>query len=84
MDVIDAINQRRSIRKFKTDPLPDDVIRKILASAIKAPSGKNRQPWEFVVVQGSRKEEMLRLMDQGIRRTEDEKEAKCCKYTWGL
>ncbi|HEX2953809.1 MAG TPA: nitroreductase family protein, partial [Bacillota bacterium] len=81
MDVIDAINRRRSIRKFKTEPLPDEVVRTILESAIKAPSGKNRQPWEFVVVQGDRKEEMLQVMNRGIMQVEDEGEAKYIKYT---
>ena len=41
---------RRSIRKFKPDPIPDDYIMKILDAAHYAMSGANSQPWEFVVV----------------------------------
>jgi predicted transcriptional regulator YdeE len=52
MGVLEAITTRRSIRKFKNDPIPDETIRRILQAAILAPSGDNRQPWKFYVVQG--------------------------------
>jgi 5,6-dimethylbenzimidazole synthase len=41
---------RRSMRRFKPDPVPDEYIKKILESARWAPSGANSQPWEFIVV----------------------------------
>ncbi len=41
---------RRSIRRFKNEPVSDDLIFKILDSARFAPSAKNSQPWEFIVV----------------------------------
>lgn len=41
---------RRSIRRFKTHPVPDEIVRRILQAAIQAPSGQNRQPWEFHVL----------------------------------
>ena len=50
MDVIKALNYRRSIRGFKKDPVPREVIHKILEAAVRTPSGMNTQPWEFVVV----------------------------------
>ena len=50
MNVRDAIMRRRSIRKFKPDPIGDDVILQLLDSARLAPSGSNTQPWRFVVV----------------------------------
>ncbi|MEM1606685.1 MAG: nitroreductase family protein [Candidatus Bathyarchaeia archaeon] len=50
MDFYDAIRTRRSIRSYKPDPVPDDVLMKILDSARIAPSGSNRQPWKFIVV----------------------------------
>lgn len=50
-DLFDLVRQRRSIRRFKPDPVPDDLIRKIIDVARWAPSGFNMQPWEFVVIQ---------------------------------
>ncbi len=39
---------------------------------MKAPSSKNRQPWKYIVVQGSAKEKMLKIFRQGIEREENE------------
>ena len=50
MDVGEAIRKRRSIRKFKPDPIPEGKIRLLLESARLAPSGTNTQPWRFIVV----------------------------------
>lgn len=50
MDVIEAIKKRRSIRRYKDTPVPDDVLREILECARVAPSAGNRQPWVFYVV----------------------------------
>jgi len=46
----EAIEKRRSIRKFKLDSIPDEHIRELLNSARLAPSGCNAQPWRFKVV----------------------------------
>jgi nitroreductase len=50
MNVFEAIEKRRSIRKFKPDPIKDEDLRKILEAGRLAPSGGNRQPWYFIVV----------------------------------
>jgi len=50
MDVSEVIRIRRSIRKFKPDPIPDEKVRLLLESARLAPSGTNTQPWRFIVV----------------------------------
>lgn len=50
LSVAQAIQERRSIRKFKPDPVPDDLITQILEAARLAPSGTNRQPWRFQVI----------------------------------
>jgi F420 biosynthesis protein FbiB-like protein len=47
------LRTRRSIRRFKPDPVPDSVIQNILTTATFAPSAHNRQPWRFVVVTDS-------------------------------
>lgn len=54
MDVIEAINQRKSIRTFKPDPVPQNILKEILLVAQRAPSWANTQPWEFAVATGSK------------------------------
>lgn len=50
MDVKTAIAERRSIRKYKQDPVPDELVNELLEAARLAPSGTNHQPWRFIVV----------------------------------
>lgn len=50
IDLHAFLRTRRSIRRFKPDPIPDSVIREILHTATFAPSAHNRQPWRFVVL----------------------------------
>lgn len=50
MSVLDAIRERRSIRKYKPDAIPEDVLLRVLEAARLAPSGKNLQPWKFIIV----------------------------------
>ena len=66
MNTLEAIAARRSIRKFKADPIPADVLQTVLRAALQAPSGKNKQPWRWVVVSGERRDEMMRYMRTGI------------------
>jgi len=49
-DLHNFLRTRRSVRRFKPDPIPDSVINDILTTATFAPSAHNRQPWRFVVV----------------------------------
>lgn len=46
----EAIENRRSIRKFKPDPITDEILMELLESARLAPSGCNSQPWRFKIV----------------------------------
>jgi nitroreductase len=50
MDVMEAIKTRRSVRRFKPDAIPDDVMNEVLEAARWSPSWANTQCWEFVVV----------------------------------
>ena len=50
IDLHNFLRTRRSIRRFKTDPVPDSIIQNILTTATYAPSAHNRQPWRFVVI----------------------------------
>jgi nitroreductase len=58
MDVVEAIRERMSIRAYKPDSVPMDIIKKIMEQAIWAPSWANTQPWEFAVVTGKKLEEI--------------------------
>jgi nitroreductase len=49
-EFLDLARKRRSIRKFKPDPVPDEYIEKILEAGRWAMSGANAQPWEFIVI----------------------------------
>jgi nitroreductase len=49
----------RSIRRIKTDPVPDEIITKVLDAAIRAPSGSNAQSWVFIVVKDAEKRKQL-------------------------
>jgi nitroreductase len=55
----EAIAQRRSIRKFKSDPIDDAVIRELLEAARLAPSGCNSQPWRFKIVKDDATKQQL-------------------------
>ena len=59
MNVKDAISKRRSIRRFKPDPVPDELILQLLESARLAPSGSNTQPWRFIVVKDAETRQKL-------------------------
>jgi nitroreductase len=66
MNTLEAIAARRSIRRFQDRPVPRDLIERLLEATIQAPSGKNRQPWRFVVVEESRRAEMVAIMREAI------------------
>ena len=54
------LESRKSIRKYKPDAVPKDVIERILQAGMQAPSGKNRQNWRFFVVTGAKRDEYLK------------------------
>lgn len=65
MNIIDAIRMRKSIRGYKPDPVPKELIREILETAVRAPSAVNCQPWEFFVITG---EPLHRIRQEVIER----------------
>ncbi len=65
MELRDVIALRRSIRRFKQVPVPDEMIRELLDAARLAPSGGNCQPWRFVVIKRqSCKEQLAKVVPQ--------------------
>lgn len=69
MDVRSAIESRRSVRDFKDTPVPPEILRRILACAVRAPSGGNLQPWHFHVVSGASMTALKTLMRQRLTET---------------
>lgn len=57
--LFEAIYSARSLRRFKPDPVPDELISKVLDAAIRAPSGSNQQSWVFVVVKDAAKRKKI-------------------------
>ena len=66
MNTLEAIRARRSIRRFKPAALERPVIERILEATIQAPSGKNRQPWRFVVLTSKGKDRLVEILRAGI------------------
>jgi nitroreductase len=52
MNVSEAVNRRKSIRAFTDEPVSDEVLRELLVTASRSPSGGNVQPWRIFVVNG--------------------------------
>jgi nitroreductase len=62
--LFDAMYTARAIRRIKTDPVPDEIITKVLDAAIRAPSGSNAQSWVFIVVKNAEKRKQLGALYQ--------------------
>ena len=73
MDLVKSINERRSIRAFKPEPVARKTIEEMLNLVIKAPSEINLQPWEFIVVMGEEKERLSRKLIKSYK----EKQISC-------
>jgi len=59
MDILETIKIRRSIRKYRPEPIPGEKLEIIMEAARLAPSAANRQPWNFVVVQDRERKKAL-------------------------
>ena len=69
-DFLELVRKRRSIRRFKSDPIPDEYVGKILEAARWAMSGANAQPWEFIVVKDQETKDKLADALHEQRKTE--------------
>ena len=65
MELKEAILGRRSIRKYKSRPVPKEVLKDIIDVAVWAPSGMNRQNWYFVVVSGDLRDKVVEICYRG-------------------
>jgi nitroreductase len=70
MDIAEAIKQRKSIRAFKSDPVPKEILKQMMELALRAPSWGNTQPWEFAIVTGEKLEEIRQaFVEKGATET---------------
>jgi nitroreductase len=53
MDILEALATRKSVRGFKADPVPKEILKEVLQISCRAPSAVNSQPWEFFVLAGN-------------------------------
>ena len=70
MKIGEAIIKRRSVRKYQSQPVPRELIGQVLEAATLAPSGKNAQPWEFIVLEGQEKDTIADMMEAGAEQLE--------------
>ncbi|MCM8815470.1 MAG: nitroreductase family protein [Candidatus Omnitrophica bacterium] len=59
MDFYQVIKTRRSVRAYKRDEIPQDVLERVLNAARIAPSGSNRQPWKFILIKDRERKRQL-------------------------
>jgi nitroreductase len=62
MEITECIKTRMSIRGFKPDPVPMEIMKTIIDTAKWSPSYKNTQPWEVVIVSGKKKDELSKIL----------------------
>lgn len=67
MNTLEAIKERRSIRIYKQEPIPDEVLKGIFEHTILAPSAHNNQPWQFIILQRESKEEFVKILEEKYR-----------------
>ncbi len=60
MELLEAIHTRRSIRQYKDQPIPEEMVRAVLEAAMMAPSAGNVQPWQFIVVDDREKMDQVK------------------------
>ena len=75
MDTIECITSRQSIRRFKPDLVPREVLREVIDIAKWSPSYKNSQPWEAAIISGAKREALskmlLELLENGTKPSPD-------------
>jgi len=69
ISLFEALRTCRTVRRLRPDPVPDELLRKILTAATWAPSGGNRQPWRFLVVRDAERKRQLRELYLPLWRT---------------
>ena len=93
--LFEAIHNMRAMRRLKPDPVPDELIRKIIAAGLCAPSGGDVQHWRFIVVKDPEIKKQIQLrykkaLDQLLprivplhpRRVKPRRKSTACSMRW--
>lgn len=75
MEIFDAIHTRQSIGKVRPEPVPRELIEKILAAAVQAPNHHKVRPWRFVVLTGPGRERLGQVLAASILKAKPESPA---------
>ena len=67
MDVFDAINMRRSVRQYTDEPVPRQVLERIVAAGVEAPSGCNMQLRQYIIVDDPGVMDQIRPVSKALR-----------------
>jgi len=66
MEIFEAIHTRQSIGKVKPDPVPRELVERLLSAAVQAPNHYKVRPWRFVVLTGTSRERLGDVMAQAF------------------
>jgi F420 biosynthesis protein FbiB-like protein len=66
----ELLQERRSVRRFQSKPVPEEIVRRLLQAGTRAPSAHNRQPWRFVILEDAKARQRL-ASAMGARLRED-------------
>ena len=72
MELREVMENRRSIRAYKDTDIANEVVEDLIYHARLAPSAKNRQPWEFVIVKDEAKERITEIMLENLKEVSPE------------
>ncbi|MEW1830491.1 nitroreductase [Streptomyces sp. NPDC088196] len=84
MDVYEAVDSRRAVRAFSDEPVPKEVLERVLTAATRAPSSGNLQPWHVYVVSGEPLAELKRRATARARAGDPGDEREYPMYPAGL
>ena len=63
MELLQAIKERRTIRRFKPEPVPKELLEQLIKNAMWAPSAMNTQPWKFIVLTGQARQGLISIAE---------------------
>ena len=72
MNLLEAIFARRSIPLLRPDPIPKDVVERLLAAAVQAPNHHHVRPWRFIVIEGAARERLGDVMAESLQASHPE------------
>lgn len=64
INLYEAMSTLRAVRRLRPDPIPDEVLQRVLQAAVWAPTGGNRQPWRVIAVKDAQKRQALQRLYQ--------------------